>query len=439
MTVTGIAAVNANTTTWNVTRGSSPQSYQTGAVVEMVDAISATTTLLQVGSAIGYPSSYPFYVGVDNEIMKVTAQPAINGGTPSGKSSAGAFGSTATTHAQGATVRYYPAIGNTLNYYFDKMIDDLFVMYSNGETLTLTGSNGLQYTGTVVRQNGSTGPYVMRFTNSTDTYTPPATSFDPTPQDQVVNYDIFYPFFNDNRYLWATEGFTPSLAVSDAPWWLLNASVAEWSPTGMAVAVNGVFADNSFRTWANDAEEEYWYDNQYWNTADQNTLVANLENQLAAATNRGIVLTDPQDVDWANSDNFYKQHTGPHSADEVWNVYAAYFHQTDPEIMKGSFAYAMSYDDQGNFASDIGVASFDSASITLSEWGADPAPPPPPPPPITAWSQRDFLASTQFQSVPPQSQSVFVGPQAMSASSLPTESSQSVVDAALMNATGRGR
>lgn len=386
------------TVTWTVTRNGTKRTFSPGDTVRFVDepgspSINATQTTIQVAGSVDFPTAFPFPIEVGQEIMVVTGQTGSNGGLPLWTVQRGAYHSQATTHANGDLISYDYVIKDDLNYHFNVLIDKLFKTYQTGSPLMLTSTNGVTYSGTVMQQDGAGTPYVLRFSSSDDQYL-----------GQDVWYDVYYPFFNDNRYLWATRGFQPSLGAVDAPKFEQDVYVQSYSPTAMAFNANGVFADNAVRPVDADLH--------YWNTPDQDKILANLENQLSAAINRGVALLPSSE--WQDSGNYYKeQYTGDHELIEpaVWNNYAQFLHL--PSVSLAGLNYGFPYDDQAGQASDIGVSSFNSVTITLGAWNNEM---PPTQPPSSQVSIRSFLAShrSSQQSSVPQSLPPAVAPTAAS-------------------------
>jgi len=385
MTVTAAAQMTNGTTNWTVVRGvagTNAAPHNSGKLVNIAEnAMSATQTTITVGSSIGYPASYPFSVLVDNEIMQVTGLNSNNkNGTTTWNVLRGQDGTTAAAHANGAMVVYNSVVSNPLNNYFDAAIDALFGKYlvpsgqqpdPNNELTVQVDVNHVATTFKGYVTQDAQGAYVLRF----------KTDGDPT------DYDVYYPFFTDNQYLWATKGYVPSLTPVAAPSWSAGADFTALSPSDMVFSCNGVFADNTFRPNMN---------------ATQQTTLATLENKVVSALNRGVALlpgyTSSGAGSWDDSSVYY----GNNASGQVWNEYAQFLHKSSVSI--GGLNYGFAFDDQAGQASDIAVASFDSATITLSPWatGTPPSPPnppdpptPPTPPPVppSRVSLRDFMTS----------------------------------------------
>ena len=318
------------------------------------------------GSSSQVPSPYPFYVLVDSEVMKVTGLSADNSGRPVWTVERAQFGSTAATHNEGAPIVYDDQTNNPLNSYFNTALDALFTKYKagSGNTLDLvSGANGHTYHGTVVPFDSSPGsPYVLRFHD------------DANPTDF---YDVYYPFFNDNRYLWA--GYTPSLTPGAAPSWLVNNALANYSPSEMVFLNNSVFQSKKFEPSVNPS------------------VLGDLENQVVSALNRGVAQLPSSQ--WLDSSKYY----GKNDTGQPFNVYAQFLHQDSVSI--GGLAYGFAFDDQGSNASDISVNNVNSTTTTLLPWANDagpgPGPGPGPQPVGKGFSQRHFMSSTPVP-VPPQ-------------------------------------
>lgn len=157
------------------------------------------------------------------------------------------------------------------------------------------------------------------------------------------------------------------------------------SPSAMVFGCNGVFADNKYR---NDPDNPL--------TADQLTVLADLENQMVSALNRGMAKHGNTSAGWHDTSLYYQNN----AEGQAWNRYAEFLHKNTVSIDGKNYGFA--FDDQGGQASDIGVGSFTNATITLGPWSVGSGPEPPPPTP-SRWSQRLFMSSTIFSSVPPTS------------------------------------
>lgn len=410
MTVTGATQNSDGTTNWTVTRGqqgTTAVGHSSGSAVTTPDpALSASQTTLTVAGAVGFPDEFPFRIRVESEIMVVTGIKSNNlDGTTTWNVLRGQDGTTAAPHNEHVQVFYSAVTNIALNSYFNSAIDALFTKYHNTlDTLTVYSTadgTGRSYEGTVVQD--ASGAYVLRFTIEND----------PT----GVQYDVYYPFFEDNSYFWG--GYTPALTPAAAPSWSAGADVSAMSPSTMVFSCNGVFADNTFRT------ADY--------TADQLKVLADLENQIVSALNRGVAQLQGYTVSgtnsWKDGGLYYENNpTG-----QVWNHYAQFLHKDDVSIDGKNYGFA--FDDQDGHASDIGVASFSSVTATLGPWAAhdNPDPPDPPNPPDPRdISQRLFLASTLRSEEPPGGFSSFEA-RSLAVVATPDASPMQAVDAALLD------
>ncbi len=346
--VDGVAKLRDGTTNWTVTRGvdgtTAAPHVMSALVKPLGPAITASQTSLTVENTVGFPDTYPFRLRIGNEIVTVTGKQSTNpNGTTTWSVIRGQFDTTAVAHQQEAIVYFDSVTRLGYNGYFNAAIDALFTKYHNTTSkLELgykpDGEPQQVWEGEVITDG--LNPTVMRFT-----------------QQGVMGgaeLDIYYPFFNQNKYYWA--GYSPQLPVRNAPSADINANVASLSPSEMVFSCNGVFADNKYRSG------EY--------TADELVTLANLENQIVSALNRGVALLPGYDASdptgtWADGSKFY-------TTDQNHNRYAEFMHRDDISI--GGLAYGFAFDDQGGHASDIGVASFSDVTITLGPWAAKSSP-----------------------------------------------------------------
>ena len=106
-------------------------------------------------------------------------------------------------------------------------------------------------------------------------------------------YDVYYPFFQNNHYFWA--GYTPALPVGQAP------SLVGPGQRRFAVAVgHGVWLQRRIR-------RQLLVASSY--SLTQQTVVADLENQMVSALNRGVAqltgyAADPTDT-WLDTSKYY--------------------------------------------------------------------------------------------------------------------------------------
>jgi hypothetical protein len=371
MSVTGVSAqLQDGTYNWTVVRGfdgtnAATHTSQSDPVSQVNPAITATQTTLPVATGNLFPTpsvDHPFTILVDKEIMKVTGLTADNDGRPVWTVERGAFWTIPVEHNNGTNVYYNSAVASPFNSYFNAAIDTLFDTYSKTGVNIQLQSNGsgteTLYDGHVTEVNGCT---VLEFWEDGD--------------ENGFKYDVYYPFFQDNRYTW--QGAIPKFTPGYAPSWDLLVSAATLSPSSMVFSCNGVFADQANRTNFSKAQQG---------------VVADLENQIVAALNRGVAELTPYASDptgtWLDPLKYY----GNNTTGQVWNQYAQFLHK--PNVSIAGLNYGFAFDDKGAQSSDVGVDHFNSVTITLEPWAAT-APPPPTLP--ARYSMRAFLASSRLR------------------------------------------
>lgn len=413
MTVTASVQQANGTALWTVVRGANgttPEAHAPadGFIFKVGPAISASqTTLTFVGSG-NYPA-FPFNVLLENEIIKVTGLKSNNpNGSTTWNVERGQFGTTAEAHVNGKIVHYNGVTSIALNSYFNEAIDALFTKYHNvapADRLQIYSNAdgaGQIYYGEVIQQGGA---YVMHFTDA----------------GENVDYYVYYPFFEENRYLWA--GYTPQFTPGPAPAWSDAVHFAAISPSMMVFANNGVFADNKFQTGL---------------TTDEQLVLGDLENQMVAALNRGVALMPGYTADdtgsWKDPNFYYSKNTDG----QVYNRYAEFLHKDTVSI--GGLNYGFAYDDQAGQASDISTTDFTQVAVTLGPWAAhdDPNPGPgpgpgpgPSPDPGAQITKRKFLASHAAREIPDGG----IGPHQQSVQQL-TQVFQQIVAPALLEPKG---
>ncbi|VTS06964.1 beta-1,3-glucanase family protein [Tuwongella immobilis] len=118
----------------------------------------------------------------------------------------------------------------------------------------------------------------------------------------------------------------------------------------MVFACDGVFADNVARFGApNDAAPD--------TNSLYSQILANLENQLVSALNRGVSDLNPSQ--WQDPTNYYR----PGSKS---NFYSGFLHQGGVSI--GNQAYGFPYDDQAGFSSTMAIDNPTAITIRLGAW-----------------------------------------------------------------------
>jgi hypothetical protein len=248
-----------------------------------------------------------------------------------------------------------PQDESALNNYYNQVIDDFFLKYlpsdqmaggqnGGGEVLLLpsnaSGSEVL-YGGYVTNENTANGGYVMRFSPAQIAATPgvgSVNSFDPN------TLDVYYPFFTSNSP--SPDVYTPLFTVADAPSWIIAANQQFESASQMIFACDAVFADNVERIGIGMS-------------TGQAKIVADLENSISAAFNRGIVLNGGDT--WSDSSEWFP-------ANGTYNYWVEYWHQDGLTV--NDLAYAFPYDDRFGASTNLDTGNVGLTLITLGSWSA---------------------------------------------------------------------
>lgn len=233
------------------------------------------------------------------------------------------------------------ATTDSLGYVFDDPIQELFQTGSQNLAL-VSGFNQQTYTSarTTVTLDGFTYN-VLQFTGP-----------DPDNAGQMVQLNIFEPFFSTNAPTGSTLPPTASYYAGKppAPSWLTNPNE---TAAQMVFGNDGVFGDANLQTYNGNTL-----------SANQQSVLADLENQVVAALNRGIANLYNTTAQWQDSSNYYP--TG-----QVSNSYAQFLHTQSisgtPVFIDGK-AYAIAYDDQGGQNPTLVLVNQDTVSVTLGPW-----------------------------------------------------------------------
>ncbi len=157
-----------------------------------------------------------------------------------------------------------------------------------------------------------------------------------------------------------TQVTTPSGAQTVS---LVVGPVPASGGSAMVFACNGIFADNVPRYGSPGPSLTSM-------SALQSSLLANIENQLVSALNRGIAnaaTTAYPDTTaaWAGAG-----HLAFYPASAAANFYAGYLHATvaGVQVSVGGLAYGFAYDDQGGQSSTQAVTDPQAISIALRPW-----------------------------------------------------------------------
>ncbi|WP_411878049.1 hypothetical protein [Polaromonas sp. YR568] len=300
--------------------------------------------------------------------------------------------------------------------YFDAAIDNFFAWYKKNPGLLQVeqNNNGNHiYTGNVVQVGG-----IIDINGNSNTYT--VLQFT---GGNGEAYNLYYPFFSTNSVAGKTTPFGAAVPPPPA-WWAPSKGLMYYAPPSLMVfGASGVFADNI-------QQPPYTPNNSSAVLgAIENVIVTALERGYAntwkflqggitpgtpattatvslsaGATTAGLVdgmdmasfqianipmtasipvgapvasfsVTSPLDIlpttpDLLTFSQFYP-------AGGTWSAFANFLH--DPAVMTGGRAYALPFDDQGGFSSDLNaatsVASPAGVLVTLGPWTPGPVTP----------------------------------------------------------------
>jgi len=292
--------------------------------------------------------------------------------------------------------------------YFDTAIDDFFAWCKkNPGVLQIEQNNNGNhiYTGSVVQVGG-----IIDINGNSNTYT--VLQF--TTSGDKEAYNVYYPFFSTNSPAGKTTPFGVDVPPPPA-WWTPSKGLMYYAPPSLMVfGGSGVFADNTQQPISAPNSSAVL-------GAIENVIVTALERgyattwkflqggiapgtpatfatvNLSGATTAGLVdqmdmssfqianipmkasippgtpvnsfnVTSPLDIlpttpDLLTFSQFYP-------AGGTWSAFASFLH--DPAVSIGGRAYALPYDDQGGFSSDLStatsVASPASLLVTMGPW-----------------------------------------------------------------------
>ena len=257
----------------------------------------------------------------------------------------------------------HPTSPNGLNNYYNEVIDELFLTYLP-TSVTVTGMDGVQRTG-----KGSTLSIQSdKFDGSMVTYSGTVQNLgsgsNPNQWALVLTgggqtFVVYYPFSTTNA---------PSQSVYQ-PKFQLGAP-QQWPNYGMSASqmifgCTGVFADNPFRA------------NFYKKTDDWSATLGDLENSIASAFNRGIILNDAST--WSDRSTWFSQTAGTQPPNlpatpsvqraalyGVYNYWVEYWHQDG--IAVNDLAYAYPYDDKYGASTNLQQNNVGLAKVLLNQW-----------------------------------------------------------------------
>lgn len=235
------------------------------------------------------------------------------------------------------------ATTNSLGNVFDSSLHTLFESGTLNLSL-VSGYNGQTYTSTrtSVMATGSDGKQhsydVLAFSGPS-----------------IPTVYIYEPFFSTNAPS-GTNMPNPNYYTGKPPAmkWLAPANETAGQ---MVFGNDGVFSDSGLQIDPTTGEVL---------TKDQAGVLADLENQVVAALNRGIANTYNTTAEWQNSLNYY-------TGSDASNEYAKFLHKgtiSNTPIFIDGKAYAIAYDDQGGQNPTLVLVNQDQIGVTLGSWTA---------------------------------------------------------------------
>ena len=222
-----------------------------------------------------------------------------------------------------------------LNWAFDKVLNTLFTDPSGGSIILNTGSAGglpsnTCFTGTATQYNGY---QVLTFSSSSN-----------AAAESIGSLYVYKPLFANNLGQSPNSQYYQSV---DSPSWLpkpVSAGV-------MVLSNDGVFTDSGAQPGL---------------TGEQQAVLANIENQLVAAINRGCALT-ALTTDYTNHTELWQDPQNHYPCTDAQNQYACFMHThlvNGATVFHGitspcdyGFAYAIAYDDQGSLSTTMTVVN----------------------------------------------------------------------------------
>lgn len=257
----------------------------------------------------------------------------------------------------------HPTSPNGLNNYYNNLIDEFFLTYLSS-SVTVTGMDGVQRSG-----KGSTLSIQSdKFDGSMVTYTGTVQNLGSgsNPNQWALlltgggqTFVVYYPFSTANRP--SQSVYQPKFQLgAPQPWANYGMSASQ-----MIFGCTGPFADNAFRAKA------------YSKSDDWSATLGDLENSIASAFNRGIILNDAST--WSDRSTWFSQTAGTQppnlpatpSAQRlalygVYNYWVEYWHQDN--IAVNDLAYAYPYDDKYGTSTNLQQNNVGLAQILLNQW-----------------------------------------------------------------------
>lgn len=247
-----------------------------------------------------------------------------------------------------------PADPSAINNYFNDLVDNFFLQYFSGTINSWTGGGqtfelvSTAYNGTPITYSGSFEQVTIVNGSQEQQYSGYALQLSEggaTPTDPNT-YNIVYPWFNTNAP--SSDIYSPLFGTPAPPTWIVSESQQFESASEMIFACDAVFADNLTRAGI---------DLPATGVSNAYKVLGDLENSLAAAFNRGIIMNDPGT--WSDVTTWYPAGT-------AYNYWVQYWHQ--PSLTYGDLAYAFPYDDKFGLSTNLQVANAGLAQITLGSW-----------------------------------------------------------------------
>ena len=255
-----------------------------------------------------------------------------------------------------------PADLSAINNYFNDLIDDFFLQYlpssqsfngwqGIGETFEIVST---AYNGSEITYSGIFQAVTINNAQGVQQYSGYALQLSeqgPTPTDPNT-YNIIYPFFNTNAP--SPEVYRPLFGSFDAPTWIVAKNQENESATQMIFACDGVFADNTVRVGIDIPAAT--------TITNPSAVLGDLENSIAAAFNRGIVMNSPST--WGDTSTWFHANSEFNS----YNYWVQYWHESG--MTSGGLAYAFPYDDKFGLSTNLDMADVGLAQITLGSWSS---------------------------------------------------------------------
>lgn len=254
----------------------------------------------------------------------------------------------------------HPTSPNGLNNYYNDLIDEFFLTYLPS-SVTVTGMDGVQRSG-----KGSTLSIQSdKFDGSMVTYNGTVQNLGSVANNQWAlvltgggqTFVVYYPFSKTNRP--SQSVYQPKFQLGEPqPWPNYGMSASQ-----MIFGCTGPFADNAQRAKA------------YSKSDDWSATLGDLENSIASAFNRGIILNDAST--WSERSSWFQQTPGTQPPNitltpqrtalyGVYNYWVEYWH--GPGIAVNDLAYAYPYDDKYGASTNLQQNNVGLAQILLNQW-----------------------------------------------------------------------